>query len=125
MEPEAGSLLNLYRRLIHLRAENRELGAGELVPLDASSDAVAAYLRRTEQGAALIVANLGSSPLPGVALSSAAAVLPPGEYSPRALLGGEAAAPLPIAADGRIRSWVPVASLGPMEVRLYHVAAAR
>ncbi len=39
---DTGSLLNLYRRLIHLRAANRALGTGELVPLVASDRAVAA-----------------------------------------------------------------------------------
>src|SRR5207245_5500821 len=45
-DAEPGSLLNLYRRLIHLRKENEALATGTLVPLSAGSSHVAAYLRR-------------------------------------------------------------------------------
>ena len=45
-EGDPGSLLTLYRRLIHLRTENSALAKGDLVPLTASNDMVAAYLRR-------------------------------------------------------------------------------
>ncbi len=62
-ERDPGSLLNLHRRLIHLRAANPALATGELVPLTASSDAVAAYLRREGGRAVLVVANLGAAPL--------------------------------------------------------------
>src|SRR5207245_8418027 len=55
------SLLNLYRRLIHLRKENEELAAGTLVPLSASSAQVAAYVRRSGSHAVLVVANLGAT----------------------------------------------------------------
>ncbi|HMA23062.1 MAG TPA: alpha-amylase family glycosyl hydrolase, partial [Gemmatimonadaceae bacterium] len=44
------SLLNLYRRLIHLRRENAALASGVLVPLSSSHPGVAAYLRRAGGG---------------------------------------------------------------------------
>src|SRR5207248_1311474 len=46
-DADAGSLLNLYRRLIHLRKQNEALATGRLLPLSATSPHVAAYLRRT------------------------------------------------------------------------------
>jgi glycosidase len=92
MDADPNSLLNLYRDLIHLRAQNGALGSGELVALDAGTEAVAAYLRRTGDEAALVVANLTESPLPSVALSSAADVLPSGSYTLDVLIGEREAA---------------------------------
>ncbi len=93
-DADPNSLLNLYRRLIHLRAANPALSAGELLPLSASTDAVAAYLRREGNRAVLVVANLGTEPLAGVTVSSEERALPPGRYDVQSLLGGPRGAPL-------------------------------
>ena len=122
MDDDPSSLLNLYRKLIHVRAENAALGSGELMALDAGTAAVAAYLRRNGDRVALVVANLGTMQLTGVALSSDVAVLPPGRYTPEGLLGGEAAAPLPIGADGRVRDYVPLASLAPLQAYVFDIS---
>ncbi|HET9984461.1 MAG TPA: alpha-amylase family glycosyl hydrolase [Longimicrobiales bacterium] len=114
-DPDPGSLLNLHRRLIHLRAENPALGVGRLVPLAAGTDAVVAYLRRDGDRAVLVVANLGGTALSGVALGSGDGALPAGEYTPRTLLGGADAAELRVASDGHIQGYVPFATLGPLE----------
>ncbi|MFN2397631.1 MAG: alpha-amylase family glycosyl hydrolase [Gemmatimonadaceae bacterium] len=122
-DSDSNSLLNLHRRLIHLRAENTALASGELVPLAASSDTVAAYLR-LEAGsdrAVLVVVNLGGSALSGVTLSSQGRVLSPGLYNPKSLLGGESAASLQIGSDGRVNSYAPLLSLAPMESYLYEL----
>ncbi len=120
-EADPNSLLNSYRRLIHLRAENSALGSGELVPLDASSDAVAAYLRRDGGRAVLVVANLGAVPLTGVTVSSGGRVLVPGRYEVESLLGGPRRAPLTVGGNGRIDGYVPVRSLGPLESRVFEL----
>ena len=124
-EADPGSLLNLYRTLIHLRTSNPALGAGDLVPLDAGTDAVAAYLRRAGGRTVLVVANLGTTALPRVVLSSAERVLPAGRYAPAALLGAPATAPLRVGGDGRIRGYAPVGAMAPMEVRILELAAQR
>src|SRR5881296_1751780 len=49
-DTDPGSLLNLYRKLVHLRRQNDALAAGTLVPLSASSPQVAAYVRRSGGG---------------------------------------------------------------------------
>jgi glycosidase len=105
-----GSLLNLYRRLIHLRRENEALATGTLVPLSAGRAQVAAYLRRSEDGqhAVLVVANLGATVVTRVSLASGDSVLPPGRYSARNLLGGSPGAALQVSRDGRIRGYVPL-----------------
>jgi glycosidase len=121
-EADPSSLLNLHRRLIHLRAANPALGRGELVPLTAGSGQVAAYLRRTGRRAVLVVANLGTTAVSGVAIDSEGGVLRPGRYVPRDLLGSAAAAPLRVAADGRVQGYVPLATLGPLQVRVFELA---
>ena len=63
---DPASLLNRYRRLIHLRTANTALGAGELIPATASTGAVTAYLRRDGTKVLLVVANLGRTPLSAV-----------------------------------------------------------
>jgi glycosidase len=111
-EGDSGSLLNLYRRLIHLRAGNEALGTGRLVALTASSPSVVAYLRRAGDHTVLVVANLADTQASGVAVSSEAGALPPGRYAPRNLLGGPDGAPLEVAAVGQLRDYSPVS--GPM-----------
>jgi glycosidase/S-formylglutathione hydrolase FrmB len=121
MNDDPNSLLNHYRKLIHLRAENPALGSGELVALDAESEAVTAYLRRTDHRVALVVANLGTESLTSVTLSSQAGVLPAGRYVPEDLLGDQTAAQLAIRADGRLRGYVPLPSLAPHTAHVFDI----
>ncbi|HEY9385114.1 MAG TPA: hypothetical protein VIP80_16505, partial [Gemmatimonadales bacterium] len=110
-QADPGSLLNLYRKLIHLRKSNQALALGRLLPLTASSPQVAAYLRREGDHAVLVVANLAGRPIPALSLSSADSVLPPGRYELPALLSGPAGSALEIGPDGRLRGYTPLAGL--------------
>jgi glycosidase len=123
-EVDPNSLLNSYRRLIHLRAEHPALGTGELLPLAASTDAVAAYLRREGDCVVLAVVNLGTAPLSGVTVSSEGLVLPAGRYEVRSLLGGPWGEPLRVGENGRIEAYVPLRSLGPLESHLFELSDA-
>lgn len=118
------SLLNLYRRLINLRAEHPALGGGELVPLASPVNALAAYLRRAGDRAVLVVANLGESTLGLVTLASADSVLPPGDYRARGLLGGPPGEPLTLGADGRISGYAVLRSIGPLESHVFDLTRA-
>ncbi|MDB4951396.1 MAG: alpha amylase catalytic region [Gemmatimonadetes bacterium] len=120
-----GSLLNVYRRLIHLRARNAALANGRLVPLTASSGQVAAYLRRDGRRSVLVVANLGATPAAGVSLASAAGALPVGRYRAASLVGGRSGAPLAVGPGGAVRGYVPAVTLAPFEVRVLDLTAAR
>jgi glycosidase len=111
---DPGSLLNLYRRLIHLRTENSALAAGDLLPLTASSDAVAAYLRREGNRRVLIIVNLAATALSGVTISSPPGALPAGLYTPRDALDRRPATRFRVGIDGRVRSYVPFRTLPPM-----------
>jgi alpha-amylase len=122
-DADAASLLNLHRRLIHLRAQSPALATGELIPLETGNPAVAAFLRREGRHAALVVANLGTTALNGVALSSGQGALIPGTSSLRPeLSGGPHAAMLTVSGDGAIRGWVPVATLPPMTAYVYDMS---
>lgn len=124
-EADAGSLLNTYRRLIHLRRANAAIGNGRLLALTTSNDAVTAYLRRDGTRAVLVVANLGAAPVSGVVLGSDPGALPVGRYAFRSLLaGGATAAPLRVQPGGRIAGYVPVPTLAPRQALVLELTRA-
>lgn len=124
-EGDPESLLNHYRRLIHLRAATPALGWGDFAALDAADGAALAFVRRAEGRTVLVVANLGERPLTGVRLSSSGAVLPAGRYTARPLLGEGGAAALRVGADGRIGGWAPLPSLAPFALHVLELSPAR
>jgi alpha-amylase len=121
---DSTSLLNLYRRLIRLRHGNPALSGGTILPLTASDDAVAAYLRQDGEHTVLVLANLGRTPLDGVSLSTTARVLPAGRWTLRDMLGSSSVAPLRVAADGRIAGYLPLPTLGPTTGYLFELVTS-
>lgn len=121
---DRSSLLNLYRRLVHLRSSQPALATGTLIPVQASSVAVAAYIRREGRHVVLVVANLGSVPVENVSLSFAPRSIPAGRYAPRDLLRGIVAAPLRGTGDGQVERYVPLAVLRPMTTYLLDLGIA-
>ncbi len=116
-DADPGSLLNLYRRLIHLRKDNAALATGRLVPLSSSDPSVAAYLRLEGAHAVLVVANLASAAVSGVTIGSAPGILPPGRYERRNLLGGPDPGPLDVRTGGRVQAWAPISgAIGPRAI---------
>ena len=112
---DPGSLLTHYRTLIRLRRSLPALGStGDFVPLETGSDQVLAYLRREGSRTALIIANLGDRAIDGPKLSSRDGTLPVGRYRPHAALGRAGAPSLPVAGNGRIDNWAPVATMEPL-----------
>ncbi len=120
-EHDPASLLNLYRRLIHLRGANDALATGRHVPLTSSSPHVAAYLRRASDGIVLVVANLSGVPVAGATLSAGAGTLPAGRYLPRSLLGGPDGAILQAGANGAVTGYRPAATLGAHETLVFNL----
>ncbi len=82
--------------------------------LRASSPTVAAYLRRDRDRVVLVVANVGTTVATNVMLTSPDAALQPDTYAAKRLLQSGTAASV-VAADGRIRGYVPVANIVPLE----------
>jgi len=125
MDGDPGSLLNHYRRLIHLRAATPALGAGALVPLETGTEQVAAWLRVAADDVALVVANLGGTDAADVTVSSAEGALPGGRYVPAMLLGDGAPRALTVEDDGRVQGWTPLASLAPRETYVIRLSRGR
>jgi len=125
-DADSTSLLNLHRKLIRLRSGNSALGSGLLIPLSASNDAVAAYMRRDGNRVVLVVANLGSAAASRVTVASQDSVLPPGRYVLKELQGGSAVAPpsLTVGRNGRLRDYAPAASLARGEARIFEITAS-
>jgi glycosidase len=71
-----GSLLNLYRRLTHLRATNGALRAGRLEPIESGNESVLAYMRVQDSSAVLVLVNLGGTAASAPAPSSLVGSLP-------------------------------------------------
>ncbi|HMG70602.1 MAG TPA: alpha-amylase family glycosyl hydrolase [Gemmatimonadaceae bacterium] len=61
---DPASLLNHYRRLIHLRNEHSALGTGDLAVGTASDAAVAVFMRRSRAETVIVTANFGSRAVP-------------------------------------------------------------
>ena len=93
-----GSMLNLYRRLIHARRASAALTAGRLTPLASGDSGVVAYLRRATGQTVLVVVNLAATEK---TVTIGGATLPAGHYASRNLLGGRAGG-LTIASDHRL-----------------------
>jgi alpha-amylase len=119
---DPSSLLNLTRRLIHLRDSHPALSSGTIVPLETNQPAVTAYLRRSGTHAALVVANLGNTPLDRVTLAAAAGALPAGQWTLHDLLGATHGAPWRIERNGAVSGYVPVATLAPKMGYLFELA---
>jgi glycosidase len=114
-ESDRGSLLNLYRRLIHLRKQNVALATGRLVQLTANDECIVTYLRREGHHAVFVIENLGAETASSVTISSSGAALPPGTYAARNLLGdGANGAVLRVGPDGQIRDYRP-GTIGPRQ----------
>jgi alpha-amylase len=107
------SLLNLYRRLVHLHTTNPALGHGNFTPLEASNTSVAAFVRQADAEAVLVVLNFDKQPVAGATLTLARSDLAVGSYQLQPLLGGKPAATLTVGADGALASYVPLATLAP------------
>ena len=73
----------------------------------------------------LVVAHLGATPLAGVTVASPDRAVPTGRYTLTSLVGGAAGQPLRVGSNGRIQGFVPLRSLGPMEVHVLDLVRGR
>ena len=68
---DVGSLLNHYRRLIHLRHDHPALSGGDLIVGSASDAAIAAFVRRSPTETVLVVLNFGAGAIPQASVTLA------------------------------------------------------
>ena len=124
-EGDSTSVLAMNRRMIHLRSRVSALGVGTLVPLAASVDGVAAYLRESGDQQVLVVANLTSAPIGDVSLWSRKGALLPGNWELRSLLGGVNGNVIHAGSEGRLQNFVPLPSLAPLEGYVFELRRAK
>jgi len=102
---DAGSLLSLYRQLVHLRLAHPALRTGDIVPIGSANEKVYAYLRAWGDDRLLIVLNFGSKPQEGATLDAAPSKLPAGVYAARDALSGAEFPTVTVGADGAIAGY--------------------
>lgn len=85
-DTDPASLLNLYRRLIHLHTSQPALATGELIVLQTNNPAVAAYVRRSGDQAVLVLLNFGTAAAENVVLQAEPAQFTPAGYTIEPLL---------------------------------------
>jgi alpha-amylase len=109
---DPGSLLSLYRRLIHLRNEHAALRVGDHYFLETAHPAVYAGLRVSQEETILVLINLGSQPISDYALNLAEGPLS-GEYLPAPLQeGGQFTSPI-VTDLGGFENYRPVPEIPP------------
>ena len=121
-DSDRNSLLNLYRKLIHLRAANAALGFGDFIPLETGNDRVIAYLRRKESSRVAVIANLGSDRVSNLVLKSAEGALPPGSYTTSALSGSSGKTGFSVDARGAISQWIPLPAIEGLTVHIIELS---
>ena len=122
---DAQSLLTLHRTLIHLRTDHPALGSGRLIAVSATDTAIAAFVRRAGNRAILVLANLGTTPVRTVTLTSTDEILPPGDYVLTDLLADRASGSVRLGAGGRLRGAAPVATLAPLSAHVFELTPRR
>jgi alpha-amylase len=105
------SLLNLYRRLIHLHTAHKALGQGDFTPFESSERSVAAFVRQADEEAIVVLINFSREAQQGVTLSLEASGLAPGTYRLEPLLGDAPGAELIVGEGGRLEGYMPLATL--------------
>jgi alpha-amylase len=109
---DAGSLLSLYRRLIHLRQAHPALYRGAYMPVETGHDAVYAFLRTDPEETVMVVANLSDAPVTSYALGLEASPLSGSIQAEELLQGVDVVAPQP-GASGGFADYRPLPSLAP------------
>jgi glycosidase len=127
MDADPTSLLNHYRRLIHLRSREPALWAGgSFLPLEAQGREMLAYLRARGEERILVVVNLGDQPAAPSSLSVGTTVLGEGEYRLADLLGepgfaGEGSGGALRQEGGRLTGQVLLDALPALSARIYRL----
>ena len=104
METNPESLLQLYKKIIHLRNSQVALRKGYLLQLNNSNDNVLSFVRIFENEAVMVLSNFGtqSSNDP---VSMETSSLPPGNYDVTELTNSVAMGTLTINSNGGFTSW--------------------
>jgi alpha-amylase len=112
MNEEQDSLLNHYRRLIHLRNNQAALRVGDYTVVNPTTNALHTFLRQSEHESLLVVLNLSGDPVDDYSLSLEAG-LRVGEGTPLDLLSEREAAAPELNEQGGFANYRPIETLEP------------
>jgi glycosidase len=104
---QSNSLLEYYRKLIHLRNEHSALRVGKMYLADTESNKLVAYLRASQDETILTVVNLDGQPVTDTQLTLASGPLS-GKYTAKSLLDSSAINALAVNGNGGIDAYKPV-----------------
>ena len=111
-EGDSASLLNLYRRLIHLRLDHAALRGGDLVLASANDNGAGAFVRHAPEETVLVVLNFSARNIDRLDVALDASDCGAGACRLQPLFGGTSAADVRVSAAGTAAS-----------VELRHLAA--
>lgn len=106
LSDDPGSLLNLYRRLVHLRRGQEALRRGYLLAVAAEEAHCLSYARIVEEEAVILATNLGDNALTP-SLSMPVSSLLAGTYYVKDLLSGNTYGTLAVGSNGGFADWQP------------------
>ncbi len=121
-DADPDSLLNLYRRLIHLHTGHPALAQGDFTLLKSSAPAVAAFVRQSGDESVLVLLNFGKAAATDLTLSVDTSALAPGQYAAAPLLGDQPGAALTVGEAGSIAAYAPLPSLAPRTGYIFALA---
>lgn len=108
---DLASLLNHYRRMIHLRNDHIALRRGTLILVDSSCAPVYAYMRYHEEEMVFVLINFGPDDLDDCTFSLAASNLPSATYTVHELLTTTSSSELTVNKNGGFQDYAPEGTL--------------
>lgn len=111
------SLLNLYRKLIHLRSNTLALAGGTYTPFESSNIIAGAFLRHADNSDILVIINMDTSPAKNIKFSVKSSDLPPGDYKVNVLIDinntNQTFPDLKVDAGGAVSGYAPLPTIDP------------
>ena len=104
---DPGSLLSIYRSLIHVRNEHAALRVGEYHAVESGHPALFASLRASQEEQVLVLINLGAQAISEYALQLEASPLS-GDYLPAPLLGNGQFQSITVTDQGGFENYQPI-----------------
>lgn len=126
MDGQSGSLLEHYRRLIHLRTQEKALRRGIYLPAESEAGNLA-YLRVADNEGVLIVHNLGSHSIDQDQIRIVASPLTPGDYEIKSLLDNSRFSVIRVGDRGAIEVELvdlPIESKGSLQLKIAALPSA-
>jgi glycosidase len=116
-EAEQASVLNHYKRLIHLRNQSTALRRGNYFEVSNTTSSLMSFARILENEAVIVAANLSTQAIASQ-LSLETSPLAPGTYYLTDLLSNQSQGTVLIGSNGGFSGWEP-ATLGPRSTGIY------